>query len=208
MLYGSQKLWFVRADDWNDLETSSPDAAVGHNIDIWMPRGQGDRAWRKLHNEVQMTWHTLEINHRRELQGQRMVNALWCWDAGPVAEAANGRFDLAVSALDAFMPIASQPEAPAFTSLPASAERTLVVIDSMTPAALASDWGTWIADMEATERNWFAPVLAALDAGQLGRAALVLTDGNRLARCECSRIGLKKFWVKASLERLIKARTT
>ena len=80
--FGDARHWFVRADDWHGLRTTTPDAAVGHNIDVWLPAGEHARAWRKLHNEVQMLWHGHPLNETRELHGQPRINALWLWGGG------------------------------------------------------------------------------------------------------------------------------
>lgn len=77
--YGDARHWFLRADHWRPLRTATPDAATGRNIDVWLPRGEAARAWRKLHNEVQMLWHLQPLNEAREMRGLRRVNALWLW---------------------------------------------------------------------------------------------------------------------------------
>jgi hypothetical protein len=46
--YGDAHHWLLRADAWSALRTCSPDAACGHNIDVWLPRGPGERDWRRL----------------------------------------------------------------------------------------------------------------------------------------------------------------
>jgi hypothetical protein len=80
--FGDARHWFVRADDWHGLRTTTPDAAAGHNVDVWLPAGEHARAWRKLHNEVQMLWHGHPLNETRELHGQPRINALWLWGGG------------------------------------------------------------------------------------------------------------------------------
>ena len=80
--FGDARHWFVRADDWHSLRTTTPDAAAGHNVDVWLPAGEHARAWRKLHNEVQMLWHGHPLNETRELHGQPRINALWLWGGG------------------------------------------------------------------------------------------------------------------------------
>src|SRR5690606_12665127 len=79
LLYGDAHTWFLRADDWQDLHTSTPDAACGHNIDIWMPKGQNERDWRRLQNEIQMHWHAHAINEQRAERGLKPVNSVWLW---------------------------------------------------------------------------------------------------------------------------------
>ncbi|MFZ6772482.1 hypothetical protein ACO0LB_07150 [Undibacterium sp. SXout7W] len=75
--YGNAQTWFLRADAWSDLQTATSDVACGHNIDIWMPKGEYERQWRKLQNEIQMSWFAHEINHRREMRGDKPVNSVW-----------------------------------------------------------------------------------------------------------------------------------
>lgn len=77
--YGDARHWFVRVDAWQALRTTTPDAAVGHNVDVWLPSGEQARQWRKLHNEIQMLWHTHPLNEAREAKGQPRINALWLW---------------------------------------------------------------------------------------------------------------------------------
>lgn len=82
LLYGDARTWFVRADAWRDLQTSTLDAACGHNIDIWMPTGTQALQWRKLQNDVQMTWFTHPINANRS----KPVNSLWLWGGSSLTE--------------------------------------------------------------------------------------------------------------------------
>ncbi len=84
--YGDARRWFVRADAWHGLRTTTPDAAAGHNVDVWLPAGDQARDWRKLHNEVQMLWHTHPLNEARESHGQPRINALWLWGGGHPAQ--------------------------------------------------------------------------------------------------------------------------
>jgi hypothetical protein len=77
--FGDARYWFVRIDAWQALRTTTPDMATGHNVDVWLPSGEHAREWRKLHNEVQMLWHTHPINEAREAKGQPRINALWLW---------------------------------------------------------------------------------------------------------------------------------
>ena len=79
LCYGTADCWFVRADRHRDLQTATPDATCGRNIDIWMPEGESARAWRKLQNEVQMEWHGHPVNEVRADAGLTPVNSIWLW---------------------------------------------------------------------------------------------------------------------------------
>jgi hypothetical protein len=170
--YGDARRWFLRADTWHDLRTTSPDAATGHNIDIWLPSGATARDWRKLHNEVQMLWHMHPLNDEREMRGERRINALWLWGGA--------------SAADAFVP----SEAAGQTD------------DALISHALAADWGRWLAAMTHIDTHRIAPLLSALKSGQIDRVTLQLTDAERIRSWHATRASMRKFWIKPSLHRL------
>jgi hypothetical protein len=59
------------------LKTRSMLAALGRSIDGWQPTGDDARRWRRIVNEVQMSWYRHPVNERRESQGLMPVNSLW-----------------------------------------------------------------------------------------------------------------------------------
>ena len=210
LLYGSTDTWFMRADEWRHLRTSTPDAASGRNIDIWMPQGDGDRAWRKLQNEIQMHWFTHPVNEQREALGLKPVNSLWLWGGAgtdtpqpPAAQRYDAAFNLsgwtrlfgslAGNAVDAIG---------ADQLIQTPGERGLLLLDALTEPGLTNEWGYWLERIEALEQDWFVPLLAALRAGQLHSIRLILTGQDRIAEFGSSRNSLRKFWIKSSLQRL------
>ena len=68
------------------LACASFEAAAGRNIDGYLPKGDDARRYRKLFNEVQMTWHEHPVNQEREARGELPINGFWL--SGPVAPAA------------------------------------------------------------------------------------------------------------------------
>jgi len=85
LAWGAPDTWFMRADDWTDLATASPDAAVNMNLTDWMPSGGPARAFRKLQNDVQVTWFTDPANAAREARGQLPINSFWPWGNASMA---------------------------------------------------------------------------------------------------------------------------
>lgn len=171
--YGDARRWFLRADDWQALRTTTPDAATGHNVDIWLPSGEHARAWRKLHNEVQMLWHLQALNDEREMRGLRRVNGLWLWGGASAAQ------------------------------LPAPGTAGMQLDDSLVPHALAGDWGSWLAAIGSIESGCIAPALQALRSGGVDRLTVQLTDATRIRSWRVSRAGMRKFWIRPSLSRLL-----
>jgi hypothetical protein len=209
LLYGDERAWFARADEWSDLRTSTPDAAAGHNIDIWMPKGDGDRNWRKLQNEVQMDWHTHAVNAERESRGIVPVNSIWLWGGAPnPVEAAASAYTMA-SGLGGWMRAfglltsAQLPAATAGELIEHAAEQGLLVLDALLEPALANDWSEWLARLQAIEAEWLSPLLAALKSGRLAGLSLILTHHARVSTFDVSRLSLRKFWIQPSFAALL-----
>jgi hypothetical protein len=207
LVYGDARTWFVRADEWKGLHTSTPDAACGHNIDIWMPKGPGEREWRRLQNEVQMHWHGHALNSEREMLGMTPVNSLWLWGGSDVDSQPRDNYDL-VCGLSGWMQALKQPmtkeiECRAESTISASAPRILSVLDDLIEPALAGDWGNWLARFGAVEIRWIAPLVAALREGRIDRIRLICTNDTDTAIFPVTRASLRKFWIKPSLSRLL-----
>ncbi|MEO6352763.1 MAG: hypothetical protein ABIO19_02050 [Burkholderiaceae bacterium] len=205
--YGDAHTWFMRADAWGDLRTSTPDAACGHNIDIWMPKGRFERDWRKLQNEVQMHWHDHAINQAREMRGQKPVNSLWLWGGTPSAprltqSTAQSRYTAAFNLPRWMGALGQNRNMTAEQLILAAPQQGLLVLDALVEAALAGDWGRWLEQMQELELHWFAPLLDAIKAGKLGSVALILSHNKELRSCHVNRMALRRFWLKPSLNQL------
>jgi hypothetical protein len=194
--------WLLRADQWRDLRTATPDSACGRNIDIWMPQGDAALAWRKLQNEVQMTWFNHPVQAQRESLGLKPVNSLWLWGGGtPDMAHPASAYDVVYN-LDAAMksciPTGRQRSqaADVLGDMPC---RGLLVAEDLITAALAGDWSEWIAKLNMLESQWFAPMLEALRQGRVSSLAAILGDSERMVTRRCTRSRLRRFWIKPSL---------
>ncbi len=196
--YGAADAWFVRADDWQGLRTTTPDAACGHNIDIWMPKGDGERAWRKLQNEVQMEWHAHPVNAAREKRRDPPVNSLWLWGAAHAGSDAALRSAL-LSTFPAVFDASSDPA----TLLDGAAGDALILLDSLSEPALAEEWGGWLERVHMLEATWFAPLLQALQDGSITSLTLIAGHNAALREFKVGRRSLMKFWAPPSLARLL-----
>lgn len=206
LLYGDVHTWFLRADDWSGLQTSTMDAACGHNIDIWMPKGPGERAWRKLQNEIQMAWHAHPVNEDRAARDAKPVNSVWLWgggESGAALPVSGYSHAWGLTGWTAALMRAAPVHASAIDLIAASPQRGLLMVDTLSAPALAGDWSLWLDAWHALEADWLAPLLAALKAGKLDTITLVLGDGARLLDLTASRATLRKFWVQPSLARLV-----
>ncbi len=212
LVYGNAMTWFVRADDWKNLVTTSPDMACGRNLLHWMPKGPDELAWRKLLNEVQMIWHTHPVNATRQERGEESINALWLW-AGSTATLPNFPALLPYThayrfagRMEAFGQFFAECEENCtvndlLTHLP---EHGLVFQDALIPAALANDWPTWLATYETLEKEWFAPLLNGLLQRKFERLILNLSNNTSLKTFVVDRGAQRKFWIRQSLLPLLR----
>jgi hypothetical protein len=187
--YGDAGNWFLRADAWQGLRTCTPDAACGHNIDIWLPKGEGERAWRKLLNELQMLWHTRAVNDAREARGAHRINSAWLWGGSHDEKPTTGLALVARQALN-------QPQKGLDLTSPQN------MFDSLIAPAFAGDWSSWLQEFSQLEQSCFAPLLSALKESKLQSITLVLTDSSRLQTWHARRASMRKFWIQPSLARL------
>ena len=195
LLYGDAKTWFLRADAWHALQTATMDAACGHNIDIWMPKGEQEVAWRKLQNEIQMLWFIHDVNTQRDARGDNLVNSVWLHSG---------------SAALTPMPViqSSRTDLSAIIRGMNSQHKTILQLDALLEPALNNDWANWLDAMHQLETHWFAPLLQALKDKKIRQLSLVTTDANRLMTFSLTSNSLWKFWRAPSLDQLFSIATT
>lgn len=216
--YGDADTWFMRADDWDELHTASPDAAVGMNLTDWMPSGPPARAFRKLQNEVQVTWYTHPANAAREQRGQAPVNTFWPWAGASVATEHAQRLLAQASGRQAERPQLAAFEAPGWlnalagrrlASLPDAVDSAtgatsdlLIACGNVAAAAISADWSAWLAQMQRLEEELFAPLLEHLAKGRIKRLRLVLSHRDGHLDTLTTPMAQRKFWRRPTLEAL------
>jgi len=157
--------------------------AVGENVNEHLPGGARGLYWSRLLNEMQMLLYTHPVNDERELRGDLSVNSVWLWGepVEPASSLAPVRPDLLLTD-DALLQEQAASQGWASEAMPfdfaALLEMTdktgqvLLVQDGLLAAAQYRDaWG-WRDQLQAMERNWFQPILQALQRGQLAQLRL------------------------------------
>jgi hypothetical protein len=186
--YGSATTWWLQPrENWTDFITSSPDAACGHNIEIWSPKGKNELAWRKLQNDIQMDWYMHPVNTQREQQGQKTINGLWLWGGADIP-ALSASSSEATTGPTTIAQLIHHPE--------------LLILDQLSTSALAGDWGTWLENMVVLEQTWFKPLYDALTSRQLPTLRLHFSNSNTLLSLEVSTASLRRFWRRPTLKKL------
>lgn len=207
LLHGSPGLWFLRADDWAGLRTASPDATSTQSMSDWLPEGDRARDFRKLQNEIQMLWHEHPINEARQARGLQAVNSCWLWGgagAETAAAAAGAAGRVAITGGTAWMDALATDVEPTLERLLAKPAPGAVMLGDLIAPAQVGDWADWLARMQRIEQEWFAPMLAALKAGRIGRVKLLLNHRNGWLTADSSALAQRKFWRKPTLNSLLK----
>jgi hypothetical protein len=154
-----------------------------------------------LLTEIQMVLHAHPVNEAREARGEPAVNSVWLWGGGR-APRARAPWQ-SVAADDPAVLGAARLANARQRALPRSARewlerlpqegRHLAVLDSLrAPLALAAD--TVQNEVEMLEREWFAPLLAALRGARIGMVTLRVPDAAGGVSFETIRGDLRRFW--------------
>ncbi|AOY99331.1 hypothetical protein BKK81_08680 [Cupriavidus sp. USMAHM13] len=190
--------WYLPEAVFGPLEATTPLRATGRNIDIWMQEGERARDWRRLQNEIQMTWFDHPVNQAREAAGELPINSVWLHGGGRLQ--AVPRLADAVYTDDPFAAglalaagAARQP-LPAGLAALADGGSALALLDAAAEAHIGQDWGRWLDAMHGLEDAWFAPALAALESGRCEALTVVLAGENHFAEFRVTRGDLRKFW--------------
>jgi hypothetical protein len=158
----------------------------------WCARLLNDAALNDaLLNEVQMLLHAHPLNEAREARGELAINSLRFWGAGPAPRGAHCRWQ-SVAAADPAVRGAARLANTRHRSLPSSATEWLERLpEEGRHLALLDAREAALADLE---RDWFAPLLAALRAGRVGMVTLHALDGTEEVSFETIRGDLRRFW--------------
>jgi len=201
LVFGSATTWFLRADDWADFVTSSPDAACGHNIEIWSAKGSKELAWRKLQNEIQMEWFAHPIQQQREARGEKGINGLWLSAGTSLPE--GFKADPLIDQNADLCRVGTFLCPPSFNHGGHKNVPTLRVTDQLSSAALSNDWGTWAALMIDLDHTCFKPLCAALKKRELNQVQIHLSNSKTLLSIQTSSNALRKFWRPPTFKNLL-----
>jgi hypothetical protein len=190
--------WCARLSEAFPIDAGSALELAGQALDL--ARGAG--RWHAVLNEAQMALHEHPVNEAREMRGEPAVNSIWLWGAGRVPRGAECPWQ-SVAADDPAALGAARLAGARQRALPRSAQdwlerlpedgRHLAVLDALrAPLALAKE--TVHAEIEALERDWFEPLLAALRDGRIGMVTVHVPDGAEGFSCETIRGDLRRFW--------------
>jgi len=189
--------WALRAKGDIALRSRPPIELAGRDVNANLPSGPDAAYWHAILNEVQMLLHDHPVNEGRDVP----VNSLWLWGAGRLPREAQGPWqsvtaaDPVVAGLARLAGIGHRPVPAGASQWLAGAPeagRHLVVLDALATARALGDSEALAARAEALERDWFAPLLAALRAERIGMVTVHVPDTGR--SFEVVRGDLRRFW--------------
>jgi len=183
------------------LQTRSMLAALGRSIDAWQPSGDDARRWRRIVNEVQMSWYGHPVNDRRESLGLRPINSVWiegpCPDAiGAQAPApmpshplshpsatsteqatAAGRVATRRSAGASADGADHDPQTSDFSPACIEPSMALTIDDRLFEAHCSGDPQRWMQAWQSIDQTFFAPMARGQSPWQHGAALILAGDG-------------------------------
>jgi len=192
---------------WTPLHAARGQAVRGN-----LPQGDDAMRWNALANEVQMLLHGHPVNAAREARGDPLINSLWFWGAGTLATPDKRAFaqvfaddpvarGLCMAAGGSAAPL--PPDARAWLQGSSDSGQVLFVLDGLSAPAAYADREQWAEHAANLERDWFAPMQAALRSDRIGMLTLALpgntTDDDPAAHtlgieAEIVRGDLRRFW--------------
>lgn len=195
--------WVARFEEAIDIEGEAPVELSGRDVALSRPGGAGATFSHRMLNEAQMVLHSHPVNEAREARGEPAVNSVWLWGGGRLPKVTTERWQ-SVSADDplalGLARAASIRHRPLGRSAAEWLERMpedgrhLIVLDPLrVPLALGAS-GEYQEAAAAIERDWAAPLLAALRDGRVGMVSIHVPDAAECATYETIRGDLRRFW--------------
>lgn len=209
---GAADRWYLQLADSSgleDLDTPPLSAMIGRSIDRFLPDSPTLQGLRQLLNEAQMVLHAHPLNQQREEAGRPPVNGLWLWGGGrlPARRESDSDSESDFDGVWSINPLAkglaraagvpTHPvpvDAATLLEHAASATHHLVVLEDLLGPVHYENAADYRAAMNELEKNWFAPLLAALKAGHIRRLRIEASTAYAAVAWESRRSDHWKFW--------------
>lgn len=188
--------WYVAlADEPRPFFHPLPDVN-GRPVQLFLPEGEDVARWARLANELEVWLYNHPVNAAREAAGQRPINGIWLWGAGP----RQATLTAPAARIQADGPLARGLARHAGIE-PEAADRYqhgsgFAVVERLHRPALHFDEPAWQAAVTALERDWFAPLLAALKSKQIRQLTISAPGDKHCLQLEIAAGDLWRFWRK------------
>jgi len=176
--------WFVARSDAQTLCGPALECGIGRNVALWMPYGDAAAAlgWRRVMNEIQMTWFVHPVNESREAAGLNVINGAWL----------SGTGQLNVPHLP-FAKVASSLKFLRHVPTEANATIDLETFDGLIEPARSQDWSAWRNAVQGLDLR-ASELLGVLREGTYDTLECAFTGETGVRRWSVRRTDLWKFW--------------
>ncbi len=189
--------WYLRLPTEPAVTTTPLTDVVGRNVDKYLPCGAEAGHWRSMLNEIQMLFHSADVNRQREADHLLPINGIWLSGGGCLPDSGKACFSmvLADDVLSQGLSRLSETECHAL-SLDALAQwqgggSCLVVYSSLLRTVLDADPQSWVSRLSEFEL-WAVALQRMLQKKEIGRLSLYPCNGQRF---QIGRPGLRRFWI-------------
>lgn len=188
--------WYLSLGESPELLSRSPTQAMGYAIKPWLPQGKDALRWHAVMNEIQMLFHSQDVNQLRESRGERLISGLWLWGSGRLPEKVRVSYDrvwsdeLLATGLALHNSVESE-ELPEGLAEALSVSNGLVVLDTLHQAVATGNMELWKHRLRELEEMWFEPLLHVIKSRQLGCLELYPVNGHAY---RVNAKSLKRWW--------------
>ncbi len=193
--------WCLRLAERDAAAADAPGAPSPLEIAGARVEAAGSLRWQARLTEWQMVLHAHPVNAARAARGEPALNSVWFWGPGRLPARAAGPWQ-SVAADEPIARGLARRAGIAQRALPAAADvwraglgedgRHLAVLDALRLARALGDARRFDAGLQSLESQWFAPLLAALRAGDIGMVTLHVPEAG--LAFETIRGDLRRFW--------------
>ncbi len=187
---GSQ--WFLHADREWSFRPPPLSEAVGRPYSPAESDEPDALRWSRLHNAIQMRWHTDPVNEARDVRGLPPINAVWLHGGGVWRGLPPLRWPRVHSERAEIRGAAAAAGSTPARVTDAVSGDALLVWDDARPAARRHDWRAWLESMSAIDRR-----LATLPPYQM--LELVLAGRRQVRSWIAHPSDRLKFWRRTRL---------
>jgi hypothetical protein len=179
------------------LRTHSLAGAIGRSIEARMPDGEDARRWRRIVNEIQMTWFAHPLTEEREVRGLRAANSLWiegpCPDSRMLDDAGLQRLAGAARVASRDLTQSADPGHPAPPFVLRDTDTVLRIDDRLLQAQLSGDPLAWRAAWQSLDSTLLASIVRGEAEARTG-ARLVLTGDSGWRSLDIAARPDWRFW--------------
>jgi hypothetical protein len=193
--------WYLQLEQAPVLKTYPLPQVAGADIHAHLPCGAEALRWHSVFNEIQMLFFEHPVNLAREQRGEMPVSGVWLWGGGRLAEHLHKPFSGVAGDSELARAFAQAAEIPVLMetdALPPLGHETsgdwLLVWEGLRTALQHADIGKWRTAVQQFEKNYAAPLLAALAAGHIDQLMLDILHEGASRRFVLNRAALWRIW--------------